>query len=145
MNTVAKMLICLFSTATPGWWLFAAQSQTPTRKPALIRDTEKAEEKEEADTKQPKEVNPLLSEKNLKIGDFYFKKKNYAAAIERYRDAVEYQPDHTEAYEALIRAYERNGDPGMAVEVYKDFIKKNPDSPKVAEFRARLAKLTKSP
>jgi len=124
-------------------WPAAAQQSPPSRRPALIRDTDKAEGKEEADANQPKEFNPLLAAKNLKVGDFYFKKKNYIAAIQRYAEAIEYQPNLTEAYEALGRAYEKNGDPAKAVNTYKDFIQKNPDSPKVAEFRVKLAKLEK--
>jgi tetratricopeptide (TPR) repeat protein len=137
------VLCCLLITATFATWQAAAQSAPPARKPALIRDTDTAEGKEEADTNQPKEYDPLLSEKNLKIGDFYYKKKNYVAAIERYKDAIGYQPNHVEAYEALGRAYEKNGDPTKAAEVYRDFIQKNPDSPKIAEFRLKIAKLEK--
>lgn len=141
MKALFRVGICLLLGCAPSWWLAAAQSQAPPKKPALIRDTEKADEREEAPTEQPKELDPLLSEKNLKIGDFYFKKKNYFAAIERYKDAIGYQPDRAEAYEALSRAYAKNGDPDKALEVYRDFIQKNPDSPKVAEFRTKLAKL----
>jgi tetratricopeptide (TPR) repeat protein len=137
------MLICLFLTCAVPPGQVTAQSPPQSRKPALIRDTDKAEGKDEADANQPKEFNPLLSEKNLKIGDFYFKRKNYIAAIQRYKDAVDYQPNHTEAYQALGRAYEKNGDPTKAADVYRDFIQKNPDSPKIAEFRSKIAKLEK--
>ncbi len=143
MKSLIRLGICLILASVPNWCHAAAQTQTPSRKPALIRDTEKADEKEEADVNQPKPLDPLLSEKNLKIGDFYFKKRNYVAAIERYKDSIEYQPDNTAAYLALGRAYEKNGDPGKAIEVYKSFIQKNPDSPRIAEFRTKLAKLDK--
>jgi outer membrane protein assembly factor BamD (BamD/ComL family) len=120
------------------------QSQN-SRKPELIRDTDAAEAKESADEPKPKEPNPALSEQNLTIGNFYFKNGNYAAAIQRYREAIEYQPDSFKAYESLTRAYEKNGEPARAIDAYKDFIKKYPDSPKSSEFRARLAKLEKRP
>ncbi len=122
-----------------------SQSQN-SRKPELIRDTDAAEEKESVgDVTQPKEQNPLLAEQNVNIGDFYFKKKNYDAAIQRYLEAIEYQPNLIRAYEALARAYEKKGDPEKAINAYKDFIQKNPDSPKSAEFRTKLAKLEKKP
>ncbi len=142
MRALTKTLICLL-IASPVMCLSLTAQAPPQRKPALIRDTEEADAKPEPDTSQPKEFSPLLSEKNLKIGDFYFKRKNYAAAIERYKDAVDYQPNRTEAYEALARAYERNGDSDKAMDVYRDFIRKNPDSPKLAEFRNKLASLEK--
>jgi tetratricopeptide (TPR) repeat protein len=143
MKSLARVLTLLFLSPTLSLWPVAAQQSPPPRKPALIRDTDKAEGKEEADTSQPKEFNPLLAAKNLKVGDFYFKKKNYIAAIQRYMEAIEYQPNFTEAYEALGRAYEKNGDLTKAINIYRDFIQKNPDSPKIAEFRTKLTKLEK--
>jgi len=142
MKSLARVLVCLLFTSTLTSWPVAAQAP-PSRRPALIRDTDKADGKEEADTTQPKGLNPLLAEKDLKIGDYYFKRKNYVAAIQRYSEAIEYQPNRTDAYEALARAYEKNGDRSKAVDVYRNFIQKNPDSPKVAEFRTKLAKLEK--
>jgi tetratricopeptide (TPR) repeat protein len=119
-----------------------AQSHNSQR-PELIRDTDEAEGKESADAPKAKEPNPMLAEQNVNIGNFYFKKKNYAAAIQRYLEAIEYQPNSIQAYEALTRAYEKNGEPLKAISAYKDFIEKNPDSPTSSEFRIRLAKLEK--
>lgn len=113
------------------------------RKPALIRDTDAAEGKEEADVPKDKEYNPLLAAQAVKIGDFYFKRKNFDAAIERYIEALQYQPNLVDAYEALGRTYEKKGETLKAQEVYRDFIRKNPDSPKLAEFRTKLARLEK--
>jgi tetratricopeptide (TPR) repeat protein len=119
----------------------AAQSRS-TKKPGLIRDTGVAEEKDSAP--EVKEPDPLLCEKNIRIGDFYFKKKNYDGAIGRYLEAIEYQRDSARAYESLARAYEKKKDLDKAIAAYQRFIKENPDSPKSAEFRAKLEKLEKS-
>jgi outer membrane protein assembly factor BamD (BamD/ComL family) len=113
------------------------------RKPALIRDTAVAEGKEDADAAKEKAYNPLMAEKSVKIGDFYLKKKNYDAAIQRYREALEYQPNRIEAFEALGRAYEKKGDTVSAATVYKDFLNKFPSSPRADDFRSRLAKIEK--
>jgi tetratricopeptide (TPR) repeat protein len=121
----------------------AAQSRS-ARPPELIRDTDAAEAKDSADKPAVKEPNPILSEQNINIGNFYFKKKNYAAAIGRYLEAVEYQPDSASAYDALARAYEKNDEPAKAIAAYKQFLEKNPGSPKSAEFRTKLAKLEKT-
>jgi tetratricopeptide (TPR) repeat protein len=119
----------------------AAQDRT-SRKPGLIRDTGAAEAEENAP--EVKEPDPILCEKNLNIGDFYFKKKNYAAAIGRYLDAIEYQPDSARAFESLARAYEKNKEPLKAMDAYRRFIDENPNAPKSSEFRAKLGKLEKS-
>jgi tetratricopeptide (TPR) repeat protein len=118
-------------------------SQTPSSRPGLIRDTEVAEGKEELELKKPKEYNPLLAQNNLNIGNFYLKKKNYVAAIQRFLEAIEYQPNLTAAHDALARAYERNGEIVKAANVYRDFIRQYPESPKVAEFKSKLTKLEK--
>ena len=120
----------------------AAQSASRTP-PPLIRDTDTAEGKEITDASTPKEPDPILSEQNLKIGNFYYKQKNYAAAISRYLEAIAYQPDSIHAYDALTRAYEKNDQPDKAIAAYKQFIEKNPNSPKTAEFFKRLEKLEK--
>ena len=143
-TVVQFLIIPLFSF---GFFLLTIQpvaAQSTPRKPALIRDTDVAEADETADIPAAKEPNPMLCEQNIDIGNFYYKKKNYEAAIRRYLDALEYQPDSARAYDALTRAYEKSDQPAKAVAAYRQFIEKNPDSPKSPEFRTRLAKLEKS-
>jgi pentatricopeptide repeat protein len=143
MTTFSRFVIiaALFVVSTTSAGFFQVRSQ---RRPELIRDTEKSEEtEEETEVEKPKEYNPLLASQNLKVGNYYFKKKNYDAAIQRYLDAIGFQPGLSDAYEALARAYERNGSLSKAIEVFKEFIRKNPESPKVAEFQAQADKLQK--
>jgi len=121
----------------------ALSQSRPQRPPALIRDTDKAEGKEEPEAVKEKEYNPVLAEQNIKIGDYYLKKKNFDAAIERYLEALQYKPDSIEAYDALGKTYEKKGDIAKAMTVYRDFIRKNPDSPKKAEFQSKLSRLEK--
>jgi len=123
----------------------AGVAEPPGRpqRPALIRDTDAAEGKDEPAVEKEKPYDPLMAEKTLKIGDFYMKRKNFAAAAERYIEALQYQPDLVDAFDALGKAYEKMGDWAKATAVYKDFISKNPDSPKTPEFRTKLARLEK--
>jgi pentatricopeptide repeat protein len=123
---------------------YAHPQEQPQRPPKLIIDTDVAEGKEEeANVEQPKEYNPLLASQNLKVGNYYFKKRNYDAAIQRYLDAIGFQPNLSDAYTALARAYEKNGNLSKAIRVFKEFVQKNPDSPKVAEFQTQAEKLEK--
>jgi tetratricopeptide (TPR) repeat protein len=144
MGHVRFSLICCLLFLT---WLNLAGLAQPrsSRRPEIIRDTDVSEGTESTDNPKPKEPNPLLAEQNIKIGDFYLKKRNYDAAIQRYRTALEYQPTSVQAYEALARAYEKNGEISKAIDTYRDFIQKNPDSAKSSEFRTKLAKLEKKP
>src|SRR5208337_3352382 len=36
--------------------------------------------------------NPMKAMKDVEVGDFYYKKENYSAAISRYREALEFKP-----------------------------------------------------
>src|SRR5262245_28201128 len=105
-------------------------SRAQGRRPALIRDTDKAEGKDEVEVSKEKTYNPLEAERSFRVGDFYLKKKNYTAAIQRYLEAIEYQPNLIKAYEALARAYEKSGKTDKALSIYRDLIQKNPDHPK---------------
>jgi tetratricopeptide (TPR) repeat protein len=138
-NAVSMCLVFLLLF----WSLPAIAQSQGSRKPALIRDTDVAEGKDNTDATKPKEPNSKLAEINIDIGNFYLKKRNFSAAIQRYIEAIEYQPNSTQAYDALARAYEKKGDKDKAIETYKGFIKKYPNSPQCDEFRAKLAKLEK--
>jgi tetratricopeptide (TPR) repeat protein len=132
-----------------------AQPESP--KPKLIIDTEAVDGKDAAVSPKPKEPDPKLSKQNINIGNYYLKQKNYDAAIERYREAIEYQPKSILANEALerafekyaqdcekkVRAYEKKGEITKAISTYKSFLEKNPDSPDASDFRLKLAKLEK--
>ena len=138
-----KTILNLLIFVIPGF-AFAAPARESTQKPpVLIRDTGVAEGKEGAETVKKKELSPLLAAENLKVGDFYLKKKNYPAAIQRYLDAIEYQPNLVAAYDALGRAYEKSGAYAKALGVYQDFLKKYPESPKAPDFKSRSAQLEK--
>jgi tetratricopeptide (TPR) repeat protein len=119
-----------------------AQSKN-SRKPELIIDLDVAEGKDTAETPAVKERDPKLAKQNIGVGDYYFKSGNYAAAIQRYLEALEYQPDSIPGLEALARAYEKNGEIAKAIAAYKNFIDKNPDLPSTHECRIKLAKLEK--
>src|SRR5436190_9726910 len=49
-------------------------------------------EEESSEVMETKPWNPHRAEKNIEVGDFYAKQKNYKAAISRYREALEYKP-----------------------------------------------------
>ena len=125
------------------WSLSSTAWPQSSGEPRLIRDTDIAEGKDSAEAEAPKEPNPLLAERNVNIGNYYLKQKNYAAAIQRFLEAIDYKSDLIKAYEGLAQAYEKNGEIHKAIDAYKGFLEKNPDSPKASEFRTKVAKLEK--
>jgi tetratricopeptide (TPR) repeat protein len=143
MKIPSRLIACLFSLLMLWNLPSAVLSQSP-REPKLIRDTDVAEGKDKTEMATAKEPNPKLAELNVNIGNQYLKMRNYAAATQRFLEAIEYQTDLVTAYQGLIRSYEKNGDSLKAIAACKTFLDKNPNSSKAAEFRARLAKLEKA-
>jgi tetratricopeptide (TPR) repeat protein len=131
------LFVLLYSTLSA-----AVIAQSP-QGPSLIRDTDIAEGKNETEKPVVKEPNPKLAKQSINIGNLYLKQKNFAGAIQRFLNAIEYKKDSFEAYEGLVRAYEKNGEIFKAINACKDFLEKNPDSLKASEFRKRLAKYEK--
>jgi len=107
-----------------------------TKRPVLIRDTDKAEGKEEPEASKPKEYDPVEAEKSFNVGNFYYKRKNYDAAVERYLEALEYQPALTKARDALERACAK------ALDEHRNYI--NPKALDLAQHREKMAKLEKA-
>ena len=142
MFHIARFSLCLIFDALIIAAIGFAQ-ELPKKPPVLIRDTDVAEGKTDAETAKKKEYSPAKAQEDLKVGDYYYKQGNYAAAISRYQEAIEYQPNLVEAFASLGRAYEKRGDKEKALAVYKTFLKNFPDSPKAQEFQTLCAKLEK--
>ena len=135
-RTLWLILLLLFGTLP-----ILAQSRDSRKPPVLIRDTDAAEGIEHEEESAPKELNPMLAKENVEVGDFYYKRKNYRAAIERYLEALEYQPNMIQAFESLAQAYEKNDEPDKPMDTYRDFLEKYPDSPKSSDFRSKLSEI----
>src|SRR5215831_18210153 len=55
--------------------------------------------------------DPHKAAKDLEVGDFYFKKKNYRAALDRYKEALEYKPNDAVANFRLGQCLEKMNQP----------------------------------
>ncbi|HEY2931776.1 MAG TPA: outer membrane protein assembly factor BamD [Acidobacteriota bacterium] len=112
------------------------QEPPPTKKPVLVR--------EEVD--KPKEVvrDPAKAEEEVKIGDFYFKRENYKAALSRYQEALLDRPDYAPARTKLILAYEKliqkveKSDRESARKYMREYIEKFPKEKKAEDYQRAL-------
>ncbi|MFB3901964.1 MAG: tetratricopeptide repeat protein [Acidobacteriota bacterium] len=105
----------------------------------LVRDDPNEKKSEEQEVViQP---NPQISAQSITVGDFYFKRDNYKAAAERYREAVKYNPKSAEAYEKLIRALEKQKELEEAIAVCEQFVAANPTSKEIARFQERATEI----
>jgi len=85
--------------------------------------------------------NPHKAEKDVEVGDFYFKRKNYRAALDRYREALYYKYNDAVATFRLGVCQEKLGDPGEARKAYEAYLKILPQGPFAAEAHQALERL----
>ena len=93
----------------------------------------------------------LGASKSVEIGTFYLKKKNYRAALSRFREALGMDPYYAPAYPKLGKVYEKLGRKREALRAYKTYLEVLPSARMAAEAKAvhkaiaRLDRVVKSP
>jgi tetratricopeptide (TPR) repeat protein len=106
-----------------------AQQQTPPEPP------------EEDQAVAPKEYafNPVQAQKELQIGNYYFKKGSYSAARIRYLEATQWNPGYAEAFLRLGETYEKLKDRPGSRKAYEKYLELEPKGKEAAGVRAKLA------
>lgn len=90
-----------------------------------------------------REWNPLRAMKDVEVGDFYYKRENYMAAISRYREALQFKPRDAVATFKLAQALEKTKELPEARARYEEYLAILKDGPSAAEARKALQRLNK--
>jgi tetratricopeptide (TPR) repeat protein len=109
---------------------------------SLPRDD--ADDNSSADVQEFHTFDPHRAAKDIEVGDFYFKKKNYRAALERYREALLYKPNDAFANFRMAQAFEKLTRLDEAAEHYQEYLKILPNGPQAEEAKKALEKLKAS-
>jgi len=88
--------------------------------------------------------DPHKAAKDVEVGDFYFKRKNYHAALERYKEALVYKPNDALANFRLAECLEKTGNPSEAVTHYQEYLKILPHGPLSTDAQKALERLKAS-
>jgi len=107
---------------------------------AAISDAEEAA----SDVQELRPWDPHKAAKDVEVGDFYFRRKNYRAALERYREALVYKPNDAIANFRLAECQEKVGNPAEAVTHYGEYLKILPHGPFAADAQKALERLKAS-
>jgi tetratricopeptide (TPR) repeat protein len=89
----------------------------------------KAADDETSDVQEMHPWDPHKAAKNIEGGDFYFRRKNYRAAADRYREALFYKPDDALANFRLGESLEKLEQRDEAVAHFQAYLKVLPNGP----------------
>jgi tetratricopeptide (TPR) repeat protein len=85
--------------------------------------------------------DPHKAEKDIEVGDFYFKRQNYRAALDRYQEALYYKNNDAIATYKLATCQEKVGESDDARKSYEAYLKLLPEGPFAADSRKALARI----
>ena len=88
--------------------------------------------------------NPLKALKDIEVGDFYFKRKNYKAALERYKEALYYKDGDAVASFRLAVCQEKLGNRVEARKYFEQYLKILPEGPFAKDARGSLDRMAKA-
>ena len=124
-----RVIVCFCAMLSANWVI---RGQSPPQEPP--------EEDVSAAEKQVYVLNPLQSEKELKIGKFYFRKGSYKAAARRFEEAAKWDPNSAEAFFRLGEAQSKLGNKEAAAKAWKKCLEIDPDGKQADDARKKLAK-----
>ena len=107
---------------------------------AAVSDAEEAA----SDVQEFHPWDPHKAAKDVEVGDFYFKRKNYRAALERYKEALVYKQNDAIANFRLAECQEKVGNPAEAVTHYGEYLKILQHGPFAADAQKALERLKAS-
>ncbi len=85
--------------------------------------------------------DPHKAAKDIEVGDFYFKRKNYRAAEERYRDALRFKENDAVATLRLAVSLEKLGILDDARIEYESYLKILPHGPEAEQAQKAIDRL----
>jgi tetratricopeptide (TPR) repeat protein len=85
--------------------------------------------------------DPHKAAKSVEVGDFYFRRRNYRAAEDRYREALRYKDNDAVATIRLAECLEKLGISDDALAEYQSYLKILPHGPQATEAQKAIDRL----
>lgn len=83
-------------------------------------------------------LNPLQASKEVRIGNYYFKKGSYKAAAHRFEEALKWNPGLGDAALRLGESREKLKDKPGAQDAYKKYLEIEPDGKEAAAVKKKI-------
>ena len=113
--------------------------QTPPPRPA--DDVQLPPEEDKSEAPKVYVFNPLQSKKEVTVGEEYFKKGNFNAAANRFREATRWDDGNSTAWLRLAETQEKNHIAKEACEAYQKYLQVVPEAKNAGDIKKRAAKL----
>jgi len=119
----------------------SAAQQAPA--PTLSVDEQGQLPPEEDNAQQPKKYtfNPLQSNGEVRVGEFYFRNGDFRAAAGRFREATKWDDGNSQAWLRLAETEEKNLEFKTARESYEKYLHLAPNTKNTSGVRKKLEKL----
>ena len=85
--------------------------------------------------------DPLRAEKDLEVGQYYMRRGDYDAAIDRFSDAIEAKPGYAVPFKFLGEAQEKKKLRKQAIKSYTRYLELFPSAEDGEKIRKRIDKL----
>jgi len=121
-------------------------SSKPAQPPADAPPKSSAKQKKDTATKNAPDQptwDPLRAEKDLEVGQYYMKRGDLDAAIDRFQDAAVAKPGYAIPFRFLAEAQEKKGLKKQAIKSYQRYLDLYPHAEDSDKVRKRIEKLYK--
>src|ERR1700675_3718097 len=121
-------------------------SSKPANPPDDLKPKSKAKQKKDTATQNAPDKptwDPLRAEKDLEVGQYYMKKGDLDAAIDRFQDATTAKPGYAIPFRFLAEAQEKRGLKKQAIKSYQRYLDLYPHAEDRDKVRKKIAKLYK--
>ena len=109
-----------------------------------VADLEVADNPDTSGVQEFHPWNPMKALKDIEVGDYYFKRKNYRAALDRYKEALYYKDSDAVASFRLAVCQEKLGNRVEARKYFEQYLKILPEGPFAKDAHASLDRLAKA-
>jgi tetratricopeptide (TPR) repeat protein len=119
----------------------AEKKESPKQEQAKPEEEPPPPDEDAAANARVYSFNPLQAQKEVRTGEFYFKKGSYRAAATRFREATRWNPTFAQAWLRLGDCAEKQNDGKTVAEAYGKYLELQPDARNAAEIRKKLDKV----
>jgi outer membrane protein assembly factor BamD (BamD/ComL family) len=120
------------------WVALASVAVAQAPKDLPPEDVQLPPEEDKAKIQQQYSFNPLQSQRDVTVGEFYFKKGDFKAAAGRFREATKWNDGNAEAWLRLGDAEYKMKDSKAAHEAWEKYLQLAPEAKNAAEVRKKL-------